>query len=95
MFYRAWDAAKRRPTHAIWIAAAIIAFGTVAHFLLACRAFWRSFESSEPMTPAQLSAALARSGPLLNVALVADAIGCVAAVLLGAWALSRKIRRLP
>ncbi len=95
MFYRLRDAARRRPTRALMIAAGII---LLTAFLHACAIYWafmKSIEPRESITPAQLSSRLATALSYARLGLAMDWIALGLAMLLLGWAGWRMCRRQP
>ena len=98
MFYRLWGAANRRPKRALWIAATVLAVGSMAHLFVSIQVFMLvsgKSMSERSITPGELASELAKAQSNVNIALVADLPSLFLAVILGSWALERTIRRKP
>jgi hypothetical protein len=94
MFYRLRDAAKRRPTRALMIAAAVMLAGTIVHLFAL---FWAFVKWNEDplLTPAESASRLATSYFYARLGIMMDWIGVGTTLALLAWAGWRMYRRLP
>ncbi len=96
MFYRAWDAAQKRPTRSLWIAAMTLVIGGIAHFKITDWVLHAAIGSPETVEEQFVAIGiLARSLPWINAAAIGDAVSVISGLILGTWAAWRTFRRRP
>ena len=93
MFYRLWEAAKRRPTRTLMIVGAVIMLAAFAH---AWAIYWAFMAWTEPaQTPTLAASQIVTALSYARIGLAMDWAGLGVALITLAWAGWRMHRRLP
>jgi len=89
VFYRLWNAAKRRPRRAMFVAGSALMAGTWAHMLLSWVTLVNQVERDASLPPAQFTTAIDRHFWIANWGLLTDCVAMSCVVILFAWGFAR------